>query len=73
MHLGLVWLNKYETNLYVFHDLKTYPLFLEIIRVYEAWVGRGVYVAQNINSCLEVTNGSQFFAACVDEFCIGSR
>ena len=35
--------------------------------------GAYIYVAQNINSCLEVTNGSQFFAACVDEFCIGSR
>ena len=40
MHLGLVRLNKYKKKLYVFHDLKTYPLFLEIIRVYEAWVGR---------------------------------
>ena len=47
MHLGLLWLNKYKKKLYVFHDLKTYPLFLEIRRVYEAWVGR-IYMLHKI-------------------------
>ena len=43
MHLGLLQ----EKKLYLFHDLKTYSLFLEIRRVYEAWVGR-IYMLHKI-------------------------